>query len=437
MRTSKLAMAITLFFFLAFSQINFAKKNWKGTTEKSNNSCLDCHKENEILPADFNAKDIHLRRGITCVNCHGGNPESNDPDEAMSRKSGFSGKPAKRDIPYLCGKCHSNPLFMRKYNPMLRTDQVKKYFTSKHGKALLKGDENVAVCTSCHTAHSILPPDEGESTVFPTNVPKTCNTCHGDSTLMDKYNLSSKQYEEYKNSVHGKALLEENDINAPACNDCHGNHGALPPKTISIVYVCGNCHINNYNYFKQTKMAAAFNKLKFHGCVECHGNHAIKKPIDNNVGNGPKAFCIRCHISGSKGLIVAASINKNLKTLVKLLDSAKALRQKVETYGMNDENIYFDIKDVQHSLIKARTTVHTFDSVEVAKITGKGILIAQKAIIEAKAEIKKYYLRKKYLIGVSLIFTLFLIILYIKYKVGKKEKNENANEFVSGNILSK
>ncbi len=421
MKTSKIALLIIFFVVLNPFNSTMAKEENKA----KNNTCIACHKENEILPEDFSMNDIHIRKGITCADCHGGNIESDDPDVAMSRKNGFRGVPSKRQIPYLCGKCHSNIKFMRKYNPMIKTDQVKKYFTSKHGELLKKGDENVAVCTSCHTAHSILPPNEGNSTVYAINIPRTCNKCHGNAELMDKYNLSSNQFEEYKKSVHGIALLKKNDVSAPACNDCHGNHGALPPKTPSIVYVCGNCHNNNYSYFIKTRMAQAFKKLHFHGCVECHGNHLIKKPIDDNVGNGPRAFCIRCHISGSKGLIVAAAINKNLTRLKNLLDSSITQQKKVIEYGMNDEKIYFDIKDIKHALIKARTTVHTFDSNKVKKVADEGIKVAQKALAEANAEINEYYFRKKYLIAASSIFTLFLIVLYIKFRSGRKEKEKS------------
>ena len=42
--------------------------------------------------------------------------------------------------------------------------------------------------------------------------------------------------------VTSAALLEKGDMSAPACNNCHGNHGAVPPKTRDISVVCSNCH---------------------------------------------------------------------------------------------------------------------------------------------------------------------------------------------------
>jgi hypothetical protein len=38
--------------------------------------------------------------------------------------------------------------------------------------------------------------------------------------------IPHNQYEKFARSVHGIALLKKHDSGAPACNICHGNHGA-------------------------------------------------------------------------------------------------------------------------------------------------------------------------------------------------------------------
>ncbi len=106
------------------------------------NSCLDCHSAQDgplqVTPEKF-SQDIHAQKGLTCVSCHGGDASSYDPDQAMSRKAGWKGKIDRKQIPQLCGSCHSNPAFMRQYNPSLRTDQLDQYHTSMHGKRLAAG----------------------------------------------------------------------------------------------------------------------------------------------------------------------------------------------------------------------------------------------------------------------------------------------------------
>ena len=232
--------------------------------------CRLCHEENEILPEGFSSEDVHVKANLSCAACHGGSSESDDGEIAMSSKNKFIGVPAKKNIPLICGKCHSNIDYMRIYQPRIATDQTAQYYKSVHGKMLANGDNNVADCSSCHTAHSILRVKDPRSTVYHLNVPGTCNKCHGDKELMNNYGLNANEYDEYSQSVHGQALLERRDIGAPACNDCHGNHGATPPGYESVSHVCGMCHVNNEDYFKSSIMFTAFEKNDYHSCEQCH-----------------------------------------------------------------------------------------------------------------------------------------------------------------------
>ncbi|GBD92028.1 cytochrome c nitrite reductase pentaheme subunit [bacterium BMS3Abin04] len=404
-------------FLLLLSTVFYAQE--KTIQDKNGqNECLNCHKSDENLPDDFKSYDVHITAGLTCADCHGGDPTSDDEDIAMSKKNGFVGVPSRKDIPQFCGRCHSDFKFMKNYRPEVETDQVKQYYTSIHGIQLKKGDKNVAVCTSCHTAHSILPPKDPRSSVYALNVPATCNKCHGDKKLMDKYNLPSDIYKKYVNSVHGIDLLKNKDVTgAPACNDCHGNHGATPPGVSSIVNVCGTCHVNNYNYFKASKMGKDWEgDNDYHGCVTCHNNHDIKKPNDSFVGVGDDALCSDCHDKGDKGYEEAKKIHQELTNLSTLYDSAKVKLIKVKQLGMDDISIGFMLKDAHQAMIKARTTVHTFSSAKVAELTVPGIKIANNAIKKADEEISDYHTRR-YGLGAATIAILILIIgLYLKLK---------------------
>src|SRR5271169_3313020 len=82
-------------------------------------TCLDCHSALDpplqVTTEKF-AEDIHSQKGLTCASCHGGDPTKADLD-AMSKSAGFRGKIERSQIPALCGGCHSDGAFMRKYNP--------------------------------------------------------------------------------------------------------------------------------------------------------------------------------------------------------------------------------------------------------------------------------------------------------------------------------
>ncbi len=57
-------------------------------------TCLECHGAMEgdlARPAQLFADDIHKENGFSCVDCHGGEPSSYDPEESMSVNKGFRG----------------------------------------------------------------------------------------------------------------------------------------------------------------------------------------------------------------------------------------------------------------------------------------------------------------------------------------------------------
>src|SRR5271166_4438248 len=164
---------------------------------QTKNSCLDCH---SALPDPLGvsqekfSQDIHTQKGLTCASCHGGDPANDDADKAMSRKSGWKGKIDREQVPELCGSCHSDPAYMRQFNPSLRTDQFSQYKTSVHGKRFATGDSKVAVCTDCHSVHDLRAPSDPRSTVNPINVADTCSRCHADAGYMSTYKIPTNQF---------------------------------------------------------------------------------------------------------------------------------------------------------------------------------------------------------------------------------------------------
>src|SRR6516162_7504506 len=90
---------------------------WVGMAHaQTPNTCLDCHAALDpplqVTEQQF-AGDIHYQKGLTCASCHGGDPTKAGMD-AMSKGAGFRGKIGRRNVPELCGRCHSDGTFMRK-----------------------------------------------------------------------------------------------------------------------------------------------------------------------------------------------------------------------------------------------------------------------------------------------------------------------------------
>ena len=412
---NKKVVTILIICFAASTLMVFAQSKFNNELT-SEDKCIGCHLEIDLMPENYLTDDVHLQVSLSCAGCHGGDSSSEDEEIAMSTAKGFIGIPAKKSIPNLCGKCHSSIEFMRQFQPRISTDQVSQYYTSTHGIKLKNGDKNVAECANCHTAHAILPAKDPRSTVYALNIPNTCNDCHGDSEVMSSYDIPINQFEEYSNSVHGSALLIAKDIGAPSCNDCHGNHGAAPPGLASISHVCGTCHINNMNYFNQSGMAQVFDEMDFHACEQCHGYHAVKNTSDDMIGLGENSTCIDCHEYGDEGYKSAEQISFHLQNLVRLYDSANVKLEEVKSKGMDDVEIGFKLKDAKQNLIQSRTLVHTFDENKVSEKSKEGEKLAIQAINKADEEISEYYLRRNGFAAATFIFIIFAIGLFFKIR---------------------
>ena len=348
---------------------------------QSKNSCLDCHSNLPeplgVAQEEF-SHDIHEQKGLTCASCHGGDPTSDDPDKAMSRKAGWKGKIDRKQIPQLCGTCHADPGYIRQFNPSLRTDQLSQYGTSVHGKRLAAGDIKVAVCTDCHSVHDLRAPADSQSTVNPVNVAKTCARCHADASYMSEYKIPTKQFAEYGKSVHHEALVVRGDLSAPTCTTCHGNHGATPPGFASVANVCSTCHVFQAQLFDSSPHHAAFASAGLPGCVTCHSNHGILHPTDELVGTDDKAVCTQCHTEGDAGFVAAGKMKQQLVSLAVSIDNADQILSHAEQSGMEVSQAKLDLTQTKDILTKARVTVHSFDIARMESDVKPGLETAAK-----------------------------------------------------------
>ena len=140
------------------------------------NSCVECHLAlggDYARPAQLFERDIHKKNGFTCVDCHGGDPSSDDPVVSMNRAKGFVGKIDRKSAPARCARCHSDANLIHRFKPQQRVDQLAQYQTSVHGKRLAAGDRRAANCIDCHSVHDIREVRDAESPVHPLRLPET------------------------------------------------------------------------------------------------------------------------------------------------------------------------------------------------------------------------------------------------------------------------
>jgi hypothetical protein len=383
-------------------------------------TCTACHMALDDArlraPAQLTDSDIHHTQGVTCAGCHGGDPSSEDPAVAMSPAKGFVGKFAYQAIPEMCGSCHSDPAFMLRYVPNIPTDQLQQYRTSKHGKALAKGDTNVAICTSCHGAHGVRQVSDPRSPVYPTHIVQTCAKCHSNRSLMAHYGISGNEVEEYESSVHYRDLVKKNDLSAPTCKSCHGAHGATPPGVSSVANVCGTCHVTQRERFNLSPHKDAFAALDQPACETCHGNHAIGQPKDTWIGVGDKQICGSCHSPGDEGARAAAQIGGALEGATTAIANAESRVGRVEKAGMLMDDANVKLEDAHQALVMARVQIHTVNTSQVedhTKAALADVTSAEKLAAAAEAELR--YRRTGLFISLAVIaFAMVVLILMVR-----------------------
>ena len=343
------------------------------------NGCVSCHaalpQADLSGPAAALRTDVHSERGFSCVDCHGGDATTQDKARAKDPARGYRGKPVGAQIVATCARCHSDATLMRKFAPALRVDQAAEYATSVHGIRLAGGDHKVATCVSCHHAHGVRRVKDARAPVYPTNVANLCASCHASAEHMKGYTIAggapipTNQRDEYAKSVHSAALNKQNDLSAPTCNDCHGNHGAVPPGVGAVSNVCGTCHA----VFAAKFATSAHSQIFDRACVECHGNHAVQTASDDMIGTSKSTLCWTCHEDPTDaGFVAAGRMRASIEKLKTSLTENSDLIARARNAGMEVSDQELALAEVRTKLTQARTEIHTFNPAAVDVVVNEG-----------------------------------------------------------------
>jgi hypothetical protein len=248
-------------------------------------NCGACHDEQ----AKQLAKSLHgqaAARGDAlaprCVNCHG-NHDITPVKDTQSRV-------APLNIPLVCGQCHREGTPVQRNRNIGQHNILENFSESIHGQGLLKKGLVVAPsCTSCHTAHSILPHTEAASSISRANIAKTCTKCHAEIEMV------------HRKIIRGE-LWEKRAHVLPACIDCHQPH-----KIRNLFYAqgmadadCMRCHADKHlkaadgrNMFVLAGEVADSRHAKV-ACAQCHSevNASRVRPCETITR---KVDCTACH----------------------------------------------------------------------------------------------------------------------------------------------
>lgn len=271
-----------------------------GPTQQTENYCLSCHGDPKLsltlpggetlslyISTDTLAKSVHSPLGIECEACHTNIKTYPHPAITYQTRRELS-----RSYYQACQKCHST--------------NYDKTLDSMHARAAAAGNQTAPICTDCHGAHDVQKPDQPRS-----RISQTCGQCH------------TQIFADYKDSVHGVALIQDNNPDVPVCTDCHGVHNIQDPRTaqfrVNTPDLCAGCHADPRRMSKYGLSTDVYSlyRTSWHGvdisvykenwptiwhtsavCTDCHGVHDIRKTDDPASKVNPAnllATCQKCH----------------------------------------------------------------------------------------------------------------------------------------------
>jgi hypothetical protein len=297
----------------------------------------------------------------------------------------------------------------------LQTDQLDQYWRSQHGQALLEGDGNVATCFDCHDGHKVLKASDPASKVYPSNEPAMCASCHADESLMAPYGIPTDQYDLYQISVHGEALLDEQNLRAPTCSTCHGTHGAAPPGYQQVANVCGQCHTATQEYYMEGAHRTGMTGEAAPRCVTCHGRYDVMPATRELFVGTEDRHCGSCHALDSE---IGGQVEM-MYTALKEADDAYEQAEATIALGAENRLIMSEQEELLQRantpLIESRALQHTVNREEVLAKAEESRVLSEEAQVSAEAALQELDTRRLGMI-VALGFILLTIVALVLIK---------------------
>ncbi len=180
-----------------------------------------------------------------------------------------------------CLACHGSPGMEK----ALKDGSVLKLHVP--GEDFAKSVHAANGCQSCHAdidpaAHPPSKKDIPNTRSYAIAASAACQGCHQDKV------------DEWKQSIHG-TLVQNGNVRAPVCNDCHNPHAVIKGAAAQIETVaCKNCHGEIYNAYlgsvhAKSRLASKDSYAPL--CSGCHTAHAVQPTF----GDAPRAACTGCH----------------------------------------------------------------------------------------------------------------------------------------------
>lgn len=302
--------------------------------------CTDCHALADytfphVPIADPDLRSFEISRSATCERCHQQphitahpGPESDNPvvctdchqsHEVMPVEQWQSGEGTEA-----CVDCHTE-------TGILFTDSIQLTQIVRRGLFTDRVDSDY--CLACHSQPGLTMTFENGDVLSVTIDPDAlhgsvhgadnswqaldCTDCHGRYTYphdpppvesereynLQRYTICAKchdnHYERTLDSVHG-AAIEEGNLDAAVCTDCHGAHDTPTPNEPRerISHTCQQCHSGIFDVYKDSVHGEALlidSDPDVPVCIDCHGVHDIHDPTTDLARIRSPQLCANCH----------------------------------------------------------------------------------------------------------------------------------------------
>ena len=231
--------------------------------------CAQCHSGASLKDGPEHHAQVSNAGGAACAECH----DAHSIEEIGQWKAGVGGAA-------YCLTCHGRALSV-----LLGSGES---LSLSIDEAVLRESAHLDhECTDCHTTFS---KEAHEVTTFASTREhsivraEVCRQCHED------------EFEQYEGSIHA-ALLDEGDLAAPVCTDCHGSHSVSPKAAYETItgLPCKKCHETIFDAYAASVHGLARSKLGHNEapvCADCHRAHDVSAAT---VGDRLKNACLGCH----------------------------------------------------------------------------------------------------------------------------------------------
>lgn len=259
--------------------------NHPGAESENPVICTDCHTSHAVQSAESWHSGANVEN---CTACHEAQAIEVSPEFTSSVVQSGLFTAQKIDNDY-CLACHSQPDLMLTFpngDELSLTVDEAALHDSVHGA---DNSWQELQCTDCHQNYTF--PHEPVTAVsqrqYSLNQNNLCQRCH------------EVEFAKALTSVHS-AALQEGNLDAALCTDCHGAHDTpVPDEPRSLISeTCRQCHSTIYDEYAESVHGEALiteANEDVPSCVNCHGVHDIQDPTTNLFRRNSPHLCADCH----------------------------------------------------------------------------------------------------------------------------------------------